>query len=107
MAEFAGLDTSVSMNRIRRLAGFLDEIYPDFSGFRDDRNAVHWAGLRPYCRDGVPVIGGTDTVSNLYLNTGQGHLGWSLSAGSGKLLADHISGNNTDIDIAPYSINRF
>lgn len=106
MAEFAGLDTSIRADRIARLAEFLDEIYPDFSRFRDDSLAVHWSGLRPYCRDGVPIIGPT-AVSNLYLNTGQGHLGWSLSAGSGKLLADYISGNNTDIDIAPYNINRF
>lgn len=106
MAEFAGLDTSIRTDSITRLAEFLDEIYPEFSRFRDDSLAVHWAGLRPYCRDGVPIIGPT-AVSNLYLNTGQGHLGWSLSAGSGKLLADYISGNNTDIDIAPYNINRF
>jgi len=105
-AEFAGLDASVNMHRIRPLTGFLDEIYPDFRRFRDDSGAVLWAGLRPYCRDGVPIIGPT-AVSNLYLNTGQGHLGWSLSAGSGKLLADYISGNKTDIDIAPYGINRF
>lgn len=106
MAEFSGLDTSIRADRIGRLVDFLDEIYPDFNSFRDSSRAVHWAGLRPYCCDGVPIIGPT-AIINLYLNTGQGHLGWSLSAGSGKLLADHISGNNTDIDIAPYNINRF
>ncbi|MEX2523650.1 MAG: D-amino acid dehydrogenase [Gammaproteobacteria bacterium] len=106
MAEFAGLDTSIRADRIRRLAGFLDEIYPDFSSFRDISRAGQWAGLRPYCWDGVPVIGPT-AITNLYLNTGQGHLGWSLSAGSGKLLADYLSGEKMDIAIDPYRIDRF
>lgn len=106
MAEFAGIDTRVRDDRIRSLVAFLDEIYPEFKGFRQASETVPWAGLRPYCCDGVPLIGPTP-IANLYLNTGQGHLGWSLSAGSGKLLADHLSGRDTEIPIQPYFLDRF
>jgi D-amino-acid dehydrogenase len=106
MAEFAGMDRSIRPDRIAQLQRQLDEIYPEFSHYRDDDSATVWAGLRPYCRDGVPLIGRT-AVDNLYLNTGHGHLGWSLSAGSGKLLADYIHAGETDIDIELYRPQRF
>jgi len=106
MAEFAGFDTDVDSRRIDVLLGILDEIYPGFTPVRDDSSGRSWAGLRPYCADGVPIIGPA-RYRNLYLNTGHGHLGWSLSAGSGRLLADIISGRETDIDPAPYRYARF
>jgi D-amino-acid dehydrogenase len=56
--------------------------------------------------DCVPVIGPTP-VPGLYLNTGHGSLGWTLCYGSGKLLADLISGNPTDIDPTGLGLDRF
>lgn len=106
MAEFAGFDTDVDSRRTDVLLGILDEIYPGFAAVRDMGSIRRWAGLRPYCVDGVPVIGPA-RYRNLYLNTGHGHLGWSMSAGSGRLLADIISGRETDIDAAPYRFARF
>jgi D-amino-acid dehydrogenase len=45
----------------------------------------------------VPIIGGT-RFGNLYLNTGHGTLGWTMAAGSGKALADIISGREPDVE---------
>jgi D-amino-acid dehydrogenase len=45
-----------------------------------------WAGLRPVCADGRPLIGAT-RIGGLWLNTGHGHLGWTVGPGSGRLLA--------------------
>jgi D-amino-acid dehydrogenase len=45
----------------------------------------------------VPVIGRA-RYRNLYLDTGHGHLGWTLAAGSGRLLADLIAGRAPEID---------
>ena len=106
MAEFAGYDTRVPLVRIQRLLGILEAIYPGFSPYRNAAVEKHWAGLRPYCCDGVPVIGPAG-FRNLYLNTGHGHLGWTLSVGSGRLLADIMSGMDTDIDPHPYRFDRF
>lgn len=106
MAEFAGMDTTVRSDRIDQLGRFVEELYPGFRAYNDVARAGRWAGLRPYCRDGVPLIGRCG-YDNLYLNTGHGHLGWSLSAGSGKLLADHIAAAQTEIDISAYDPQRF
>jgi D-amino-acid dehydrogenase len=58
-----------------------------------------WAGLRPATPSNVPVIGRT-RFSNLFLNTGHGTLGWTLACGSGKALADLVSGRRPEVDFA-------
>jgi D-amino-acid dehydrogenase len=56
--------------------------------------------------DGTPIIGKTP-MENLFTNTGHGTLGWTMSCGSAKLLADIISGKQTDIDHTGFAMNRY
>ena len=56
--------------------------------------------------DGTPVVGAT-TLPNLYLNTGHGTLGWTMSCGSGQLLADLISGQRPAISTEGLDIGRY
>ncbi|MDA0997879.1 MAG: FAD-dependent oxidoreductase, partial [Proteobacteria bacterium] len=65
-----------------------------------------WTGLRPMIPDGGPLIGPT-RIQNLYLNTGHGTLGWTMAAGSGRVLSDILSGRQPDIDISGLTIDRF
>ena len=58
----------------------------------------YWAGLRPMTPTGLPLIGGT-RWSNLWLNTGHGHMGWTMSCGSARILADLIAGQPTEIPL--------
>jgi D-amino-acid dehydrogenase len=53
--------------------------------------------------DGKPIIGATD-VEGLYVNTGHGHLGWTMAMGSGELLADLLHGNKPSIDPSPFAL---
>ena len=55
--------------------------------------------------DGLPFIGETK-IEGLYLNTGHGHLGWTLAMGSANLLADQMTNAETEIDSKPYLANR-
>ena len=71
---------------------------------RDDINP--WAGFRPMSSDGVPIIGKTK-IDGLYLNTGQGHLGWTMAAASGRVAADVIMGRVPEVDAGHYSPERF
>jgi D-amino-acid dehydrogenase len=61
--------------------------------------ASYWAGLRPLTPSNVPYIGRT-RFDNLYLNTGHGTLGWTMACGSGRALADIVSGRQPDVDFA-------
>ena len=56
--------------------------------------------------DGTPLVGATK-LSNLFLNTGHGTLGWTMSCGSGRLLADIISERQPEIELEGLSIERY
>jgi D-amino-acid dehydrogenase len=58
------------------------------------------------CPDGRPILG-RSPVANLFLNTGHGPLGWTLSCGSARALADLMAGRTPAIDLAPFALQRF
>jgi D-amino-acid dehydrogenase len=68
-----------------------------FPGAGEYDKATFWAGLRPATPSNVPLIGRTG-FENLFLNTGHGTLGWTLAAGSGKALADIMSGREPEVE---------
>jgi D-amino-acid dehydrogenase len=85
----------------------LDHVVADlFPGGGDVARATFWTGLRPMTPDGPPVIGPT-RYSNLYLNTGHGTLGWTMAAGSGRVLADLISGRRPEVDLDGLTLARY
>jgi D-amino-acid dehydrogenase len=104
-AEFAGYDTALSPARIENLFSLLLNIYPGFAPHLNRSQAQPWAGLRPVSADGVPFIGRL-RYENLFLNTGHGHLGWTLAAGSARLLADLMTNKAPEIDAAAYAADR-
>ena len=63
----------------------------------DGSEAQFWTGLRPATPSNVPLIGRT-RLRNLYLDTGHGTLGWTLACGSGRALADIVSGVAPEVD---------
>jgi D-amino-acid dehydrogenase len=102
-AEFAGFDMSPNPARGRMLLDAFEELFPDYAGGHD---VEHWCGLRPTCPDGRPIIG-RSSFRNLFLNTGHGPLGWTLACGSSKALADLITEQAVDLDMAPFALARF
>ena len=104
-AEFAGYDLNVTPGRIDNLFRALKRVYPECPEVSRDR-VLAWAGLRPVCVDGVPLIGATK-VPGVFLNTGHGHLGWTLAVGSGKALAHIMTGQECTLDMADYAPARF
>ncbi|MDQ3187810.1 MAG: FAD-dependent oxidoreductase, partial [Pseudomonadota bacterium] len=72
-----------------------------FSGACDFSRPTYWAGLRPLTPSNVPYLGAS-IIDGLYLNTGHGTLGWTMAAGSGRLIADLISGHPTAVPLHVY-----
>ena len=105
-AEFVGFNDEVHAKRVNYLNSKLNEVYPNiFSKVKDDEEADLWFGFRPMSADGLPFIG-ESKIKGLYLNTGHGHLGWTLAMGSADLIADQIVNVETQIDSKPYLANR-
>jgi D-amino-acid dehydrogenase len=104
-AEFAGLDQSLTPDRLANMYDLLSEVFPDFAPYFVKEKVIEWAGLRPISVDGSPYLGKTD-VANLLVNTGHGPLGWTMAAGSAKMLTDIIDGNKPALNPADYSLYR-
>src|SRR3984957_3951473 len=103
MAEVVGFDKSLREARRETLEMCVNDLFP---GGGDTAKASFWTGLRPMTPDGTPIVGRTP-VSNLFLNTGHGTLGWTMSCGSGQLLADLISGKQPAIQSDDLSVHRY
>jgi D-amino-acid dehydrogenase len=70
-----------------------------FPGMSRPELARFWTGLRPATPGNVPYIGASG-IEGLYLNTGHGTLGWTHGCGSGRAIADIISGYVPEVDFA-------
>jgi D-amino-acid dehydrogenase len=86
-AEFNGFDLELNQKRCDALIHRVKKIFP--TGLDYD-NATFWTGLRPATPGNVPIIKQTKKFNNLYINSGHGTLGWTMAAGSGKLIAQMI-----------------
>jgi D-amino-acid dehydrogenase len=103
MAEIAGFDLTLREKRRETLVHSVEDL---FGGAGDQTKATFWTGLRPMTPDGTPIIG-RSSLSNLFLNTGHGTLGWTMAAGSGRLLADLRSGRAPEIEHADLGYARY
>jgi len=102
-AEISGYSTKLYDARRATLDHSLTDLFPRGG---DLPKATFWCGLRPMTPDGPPVIGAT-RFANLHLNTGHGTLGWTMACGSGRVLADMLSGKKPEIDTKELSIKRY
>ncbi|MGB0206170.1 MAG: D-amino acid dehydrogenase [Neptuniibacter sp.] len=102
-AEIASYNKDLNEKRRANVEFVVGDLFP---GGGDIEKAEFWTGLRPMTPDGTPILGETK-YSNLFLNTGHGTLGWTMSLGSGKYVSDVISGQKTDIDPEGLSMARY
>jgi D-amino-acid dehydrogenase len=102
-AELAGYSTRLRAPRRATLAHSVGDLFPHGG---DLARASFWTGLRPMTPDGTPVVG-PSRFSNMFLNTGHGTLGWTMACGSGRVLADLVSGKTPDIDARELSLARY
>lgn len=105
-AEFAGFDDALTPGRIENLYELVRRVYPGGAKKIDRRQSAHWTGFRPMTPDGVGIMGETP-VEGLFVNTGHGHLGWTMAPGAGKLVADRIALGTGEMNLAEYSLDRY
>ncbi len=102
-AELAGFSAVLTEPRRATLVHSVSQLFPRGG---DVARAEFWTGLRPMTPDGTPIIGPTQ-FPNLFLNLGHGTLGWTMSCGSGRVLADLVSGAAPEIEAADLAISRY
>jgi D-amino-acid dehydrogenase len=102
-AELAGYTLKLHEARRHTLEHVVTDLFPRGG---DVSRAEFWCGLRPMTPDGTPVLGAT-RLPNLYLATGHGTLGWTMAAGTGRVIADLIGGRAPDIAMDGLTIDRY
>jgi len=100
--EFGGLENSPSKSRIKNLILNAKDMVDGLQEHKDE-----WLGFRPTLPDFLPVLGPSKNYKNVFYSFGHHHLGWTLGAISGKIISKMISGENTNLDLQPYSSIRF
>jgi len=100
--EFGGLNNPPSKKRVQNLINSAKYLFPKLGKHEDE-----WLGFRPTLPDFLPVIGPSKNYKNLFYSFGHHHLGWTLGAISGKIIAGMIAKENTNLDLTPYSSLRF
>ncbi|MGO4713798.1 D-amino acid dehydrogenase [Bradyrhizobium sp. 2TAF24] len=103
MAEVSGFTNDLPAERRGTLEQSVNDLFPASGNLAA---ATFWSGLRPMTPDGTPVLGRTP-IRNLVLNTGHGTLGWTMACGSGRVVADLVSGRSPEIETADLGLSRY
>ncbi len=102
-AQLSGYDLSLNPQRRKTLEFVVGDLFPNGG---DLPRAEFWTGLRPMTPDGTPILGPT-RLKNLWLATGHGTLGWTMAVGTGRLMADWMSGRTPEIDTEGLTLARY
>jgi D-amino-acid dehydrogenase len=102
-AQLSGFNLDLEAGRRRTLEFVVTDLFPKGG---DVSRAEFWTGLRPMTPDGTPIVGGTP-IDNLYLSTGHGTLGWTMAAGTGRVMADVIGGHEPEISLDGLTVDRY
>lgn len=102
--ERVGFDRTVSLPVLRAIAGNALALFPVLSRVRVMRS---YLGFRPYCADHLPVIGPDPRAPGLWHATGHEGAGIGLSVGTGKLLAQAMTGQRCDLHLTAFAPQRF
>ena len=100
--EFGGLDNPPSKKRITNLVNNAKYLFPELEKHEDE-----WLGFRPTLPDFLPVMGPSKKYKNLFYSFGHHHLGWTLGAISGKIIAGMVAEEKTNLNLSPYNSLRF
>lgn len=103
MAELAGFDQRLLPRRRETLELVVNDLFPGSGALHQ---AEFWSGLRPMTPDSTPIVGGSD-YRNLFINTGHGTLGWTMACGSGRLIADQVTGYRPEIRTDGLDVSRY
>jgi D-amino-acid dehydrogenase len=102
-AEIIGYNKDLGKHATDAVRHVVGDLFPKGG---DISQAQGWTGLRPMTPDGTPVLGPT-RYDNLFLNTGHGTLGWTMSCGSGRLIADLVMNRPAEIDLDGLTCARY
>ncbi len=102
--EFAGYDTNVRFDILKAICEYSSRFVPAIRNLNIIRTFV---GMRPFCEDGMPIIGPVPSVKGLFIAAGHEGDGIALAPITGRTMAEMICGQETQFDMSPFAFSRF
>ncbi|MDO3695318.1 FAD-dependent oxidoreductase [Wenyingzhuangia sp. chi5] len=103
--ELGGINHYINPKRVEAISKAAKNYYKGLEINEQEKEQAE-CGLRPCSPDGLPYIGKSSKCTNLTIATGHAMMGWSLGPATGKLVSETVLGNNTSIDLQPFSPDR-
>ena len=100
--EIAGLVKKPNRKRIQMIESQARKVLPSLKNVKKD-----WIGFRPTLPDSLPVIGHSLKNKRIIYAFGHQHLGWTLGAVTGNIVASLLNDQQPNINIKPFSPTRF
>lgn len=100
IADLVGYDYRIAEHRIDALRSLSGDLFP---ALRDAHAPLEWTGMRPATPHGRPILGRAGRLGNLWLNVGHGGLGFTLSMGAARVIANAIDGQQPAVDLAGFA----
>src|SRR5690349_12169965 len=94
-AEFTGYETTYTEHDLRLIRKLTADLLPNAAEYD---KGIYRACNRPMTPDGPPILGQAGPA-NLYINSGHGHMGFTMACGSSRIVADLIDGRKTEIPV--------
>ncbi|RST72047.1 FAD-binding oxidoreductase [Siminovitchia acidinfaciens] len=102
--QFAGYNTETNPEITRKIGEAAVRAFPQLANVRIIRT---FAGLRPFTPDNMPILGPVDGIDGLYIAAGHEGDGIALAPISGKIMAQVVCGEESNVDISPFLLSRF
>ena len=104
--ELSGMSKKINRNRVEGIVESTQAYYKNLKIPFSESTKI-WTGYRPCAPDGMPYIGQSHSISNLFVGTGHGMMGLSLGAVTGKLLSEIITHQPPIVSTSPFRLDRF
>ncbi|NRF37474.1 FAD-binding oxidoreductase [Pedobacter foliorum] len=103
--ELDQINSRVNIARVKGIVESVPDYFPDLNPLIPSEKDI-WYGFRPSSPDGLPYIGRSRKHHNLVFATGHGMMGLSLAPATGLLVSQIISGEQTDLNLSPFTVDR-
>ncbi|MBD0284991.1 MAG: FAD-dependent oxidoreductase [Flavisolibacter sp.] len=104
--EIAPVSNKINLKRVEGMVASVSEYFPDIKLSMPEEKDI-WYGFRPCSPDGLPYLGRSNKIDNLIIAGGHAMMGLSLGPASGKVVADLVNENQTEVDIKLFAPERF
>lgn len=104
--EISGMSPKTNMKRVQGIMESIPRYYKDLDAPLSPTTPI-WKGYRPCTPDGMPYVGKSSQLTNLYVATGHGMMGLSMGAATGKLISQLLTQQKPHIDLQAFRLDRF